>query len=174
MTRFFRMTRKAVLSTIAAAVAATSITATPASAGNDDLAKALLGIGAIAIIGTAIANESRADDRKHEDRDRNRGGWNNGGHNGGWNNGGHNNGGWNHNSRPRPARKTIASRCEVRTWVNGYRAIGYRAACAQKTASRPQQLPQACRQRTDIPKGVQGPKVIYRKVCMQKRGWVTT
>lgn len=175
MTRFFRLSRKALLTTLAAAVAASSIGAAPARAGNDDLARALIGIGAIAIIGSAIANESRANDRGHNNGGWNNGGHNNGGHNnGGWNNGGHNNGGWGQPPRPRPVRKTIASRCEVRTWVNGYRAVGYRAACAEKTASRPNLLPDACRQRTDIPRGGQGPKVIYRRACMKQRGWVTT
>ncbi|MBR9763399.1 MAG: hypothetical protein GYB53_07720 [Rhodobacteraceae bacterium] len=168
MTRFFQITRKTILSTIAGAVALSTVAAAPAQAGDKELARALIGIGAIAIIGSAIANESKARDRNDNHN------WNNGGHNnGGWNNGGHNgghNGGW--KPRPRPV-KTVPRACEVRTWVNGYRAIGYTGACTKQNASHPQLLPESCRQRTDVPKGVKGPKIIYRKVCMEQNGWKT-
>ena len=156
------MTRKAILSAIAGAVALTSVAATPARAGNEELARALIGIGALAIIGTAIANEAKANNNNNHD---------NGGHNGGWNNGGHQ-GGWQPKPQPRP-KKTVPEFCEVRTWVNGYRAIGYAAACSRNHASHPQALPERCRQRTDVPRGQRGVKFIYRKVCMNKRGWIT-
>ncbi|WP_010141253.1 hypothetical protein [Oceanicola sp. S124] len=168
MTRFFQNTRKAILSTLAGAVALSSVAAAPAQAGDKELARALIGIGAIAIIGSAIANESKANNNNH-----NNGNWNNGGHNGGWNNGGHH-GGWQPQPKPRPRpARTVAQSCEVRTWVNGYRAVGYAAACAKNTASYPQALPDNCRQRTDVPQNRKGVKFIYRKACMQQYGWKT-
>ncbi|PJE30400.1 hypothetical protein SAMN06297129_0731 [Pseudooceanicola antarcticus] len=151
MTRFFQISRKAIISTIAGAVALTSVAATPARAGNDELARALIGIGALAIIGTAIANESKANNNNH-----------------------HHNGGWQPKPQPRPRpAKTVPQFCEVRTWVNGYRAVGYAAACTKNNASRPQALPENCRQRTDVPRGQRGVKFIYRKACMKRKGWTT-
>lgn len=186
MTRFFRMSRKALLSTIAAAVAAGGLAATPVRAGNDDLARALVGIGAIAIIGTALANEAKSKeqarhdpapwpgdrkgdrfghdrdhvrdhdrDRRHDgDRAGDRGGFGTG-HQGG------------HRGGVR-AQKVVDRSCQVRTSVRGYTAIGYRVACARRSARA--QLPEQCMQRTDASRD-EGPRLIYRKACMQRLGW---
>lgn len=180
MTRFLRSPRKALLSAVAGAVALSSLAVTPAQAGNDDLARALIGIGAIAIIGSALANESRAQPRPDQHH-----------HQGGY-------------QQPRPRyRLTVSDSCQVRTRVNGYNAVGYDVSCARRSASMPERLPQQCLQRIDPVWGgdrrhddrrsdwgnsgwgnsdrgrpgdrrQQGPEYIYRKSCMQQYGWSAT
>ncbi|KAA2315630.1 hypothetical protein DL237_02265 [Pseudooceanicola sediminis] len=171
---FLSKTRKFTTTLAAAALAMSTLIATPVQAKNEDLAKLFVGATALFIIGNAINENNRKtqqarrdpprpqpdwrDDRRH-DRDRGRD---------------DHRPGRAYDSRPtypryqpRPV-MAVPSHCLVMTYVDGYRAKGYSAACARDYASIPTRLPQSCLQETS---SRQGPRYIYRQVCMQQNGW---
>lgn len=175
---FLSKTRKITATLAAAALTLTTLTATPVQAKNEDLAKLFVGATALFIIGNAINENQRQqqtsrhqqfrpqpapdwrDDRRHDrGRDHRRD---------------DDRPGQAYVQRPTPPRyqprpvMVVPGHCLVMTYVNGYRAKGYSAACARDYASIPTRLPQSCLQQTDTR---QGPRYIYRQVCMQQNGW---
>jgi hypothetical protein len=189
---FLSHTRKITATLAAAALALTTLTATPVQAKNEDLAKLFVGATALFIIGNAINENQRAqqqasrhepfrpqpqpqpdwrNDRRHDrtreydrGRDHRRDDYRRDDYRPGQA----------YQTRPTPPRyqpqpvMVVPGHCLVTTYVDGYRAKGYSAACARDYASIPTRLPQSCLQETS---SRQGPRYIYRQVCMQQNGW---
>lgn len=155
------MARKIMTSILAAAVAITSISAVPAQAGNRELGRAIVGITALAIIGTAIANESRAQTstrhqtyeppkqnthKAHKKHHYNQG---------------------HHYHKPKHKKRALPGYCRVNyKGKNGWKT-GYGVRCTKNNVRRPAALPSDCIRRNYA----NGPRLVYAARCMRKNGY---
>ena len=146
------MKRTFFASVLSIALAATSVTATPARA-DEDVAKVIAGLALLGI----IAHSSNKD-RRHEPAPVAR----------------HNNrqGGFAaphvQRIKPRRAAKVAPGKCLTRQWTHrGERSV-YAARCMQRTVRA--QLPQDClrQARTNS-----GPRFFYTQRCLSRHGWRT-
>ncbi len=139
------MSRKFITSILIAAVTVTgiSLSAAPAKAGNDDLAKILFGATALIIIGKAIESNNKAEAAsRHKQKV----------------------------TPPRPSirRKALPARClRVHdTWDGRVRMLGQR--CLEKRYTHVNQLPRQCKTRV---RTYDGPRQGYQMRCLRNKGF---
>lgn len=158
------MTRKIIATVLAAALSVTSVNVGPAQAGDRDVARAIVGITALAIIGSALAAEQRNRQPAptyHQPKYKPQ-----------HNNYQHNNyqqKKWHdhkqkktHQTRYRP---TVSRQCLMSVRGQQGWTQGYAVRCAQNTTRAT--LPSDCVRRNYA----QGPRLFYAPVCLRRNGF---
>ena len=142
------MTKSFIATILAAALAITSVSAVPARASSDDVAKVLLGLAIVAGIATAIDNNNRnaAPSRRLGERYDDDRGW-----------------------KPRRVRNVLPAQC-LRSFEtrNGTRR-GYGARCLNRNA-RWLDLPRRCEREVRTRRGW---RTFYGARCLRREGFVT-
>ncbi|MFP4044799.1 MAG: hypothetical protein ACLFTP_09580 [Rhodosalinus sp.] len=144
------MLRQALALVAAAALAAGALAPSPArAASEEDIAKILAGLAALAIVGKALSDRDRDDDDKppviapHRPKPKD-------------------------HYRPRHDAKTVPVRC-LRTYETrqGVRRVVMRG-CAERTVAEPWKLPRQCLFRVQTR---HGPAEVYGGRCLRKSGY---
>ncbi|MCM2563705.1 hypothetical protein M8756_16360 [Lutimaribacter sp. EGI FJ00015] len=156
------MSRRFIATILVGALAVTGLTAVPARADGEDIAKALAGIAALAIIAKTIENRN---DRRHEAEVSRQGTWPKHGHVTG-------------PIRPRPlpdhVRKAslLPREClvNVRSRHRDYRAFSGRCLADHRITAR--NLPNACMVETRG-RGHRYNQIYFRESCLRDRGYRT-
>lgn len=161
------MTRKIIATVLAAALSVTSINVGTAQAGDRDVAKLIVGVTALAIIGSALAAEGRKSQPaethykpkyqpKPQYKQRHQDTWNNRQH--GWD--GQKKRKVQTRHRPSVSRNCLMSVRSQRGWTEGYAL-----RCAQNSTRAV--LPSDCVRRNFA----QGPRLFYSPVCLRRNGF---
>lgn len=168
------MTRKLISTILAAAIAVTTISAVPAQAGNRELKRAIVGVTALAIIGSALANEGRANTTtRHEShytpnkhdydggRDHYKAPKNNH-HQKSYQN-------QKHAQKHYTKKRSLPGYCRINAKTRHGWTSGYALRCTKNNVRRPAALPSDC-----IRKNFgHGPRLFYSAHCMRKNGYRT-
>jgi hypothetical protein len=153
------MTKQFTAMMLSLSLALTAISTTPVRASEQDVFKALLGLGAVLAIGTVINKEkhrkkerrSHSNQRKHQPVTKNAPV-----------------GQWLKKEDFRNARKVAPNRCQREQWTHRGSRTVYGARCMQRHAKA--QLPNRCLRRADTNNG---PRQFYTVGCLRKNGWRT-
>lgn len=152
------MTKQLTAMMLSISLALTAISTTPVRASEQDVLKALLGIGAVLAIGTAINKEKHRKEARQSQRVTRHKQT-------------HTNpavGQWLKKDDFRNARKVAPNRCIREQWTHrGYRNV-YGARCMERHAKA--RLPNDCLRRA---KTNDGPRRFYTVRCLRNNGWRT-
>ena len=158
------MTHRTFISIIlAAAIAVTGMTAAPARADND-AAKVIAGVAALAIIGAVIAEERK--DRRRKAAARNHVSKHQYNHGKRYQDGGHR-----YRYQKRSKRHALPVRCRRDGFTRRGEVYGYGRRCLLNNYSQFNALPHDCAVRARGYNG--GQRVIYSGRCLRKHGYVT-
>ena len=138
---------------LAAALAITGMTSVPARAGDDDIAKWIAGVAALAIIGAAIADKNKKDDRVVT---RNQGYGYNQGH------------GHGHGKHQNKQRFFLPGQCMANAQTRSGHVRGYDRQCLLKNYAHFNSLPHDCAVRAW---GEHRGRVLYHGRCLQQYGY---
>ena len=130
--------------TLSAAIALTSLTATPARADSEDVAKVLGGLTLLFILGKALEDDRKATVTRHVTPRPTA-------------------------KPPRKRAKVIPSQCYRELASNGRVVRGYGARCMQNNVRRAGSLPPQCIRKVQTHRGQ---RHLYRPKCLRQNGWV--
>jgi hypothetical protein len=143
------MYRKFITFIVASAIAVTGLTAQPVQAGNDDVAKWIAGLAALAIIGAAVADNNRSKSKpvySHAPQPT-----------------------YNHVPKPRHSHLLLPAQCRVSENVHGQKIRGFSRHCLRRNNINVQNLPRDCAVKLRDRQGKN--KIIYGGRCLQGHGY---